>query len=75
MQENGIQTPMAQGQSTKIISMIKWIRTSRLSMKNSVSVNEELCLGCRFHDLPDLFVIFNRSSPPNLLLLLYYSQA
>jgi len=28
---------MAQGQSTEIISMIKWIRTSRWSMKNSLS--------------------------------------
>ena len=28
--EKGIQTPMAKGRSTKIISMIKWIRTSRL---------------------------------------------
>jgi len=28
---------MAQGRSTKIISMIKWIRTSRLSIKNSLS--------------------------------------
>ena len=28
---------MAQGQSTKTISMIKWIRTSSLSMKNSLS--------------------------------------
>ena len=27
---------MAQGRSTNIISMIKWIRTSRLSIKNSV---------------------------------------
>ena len=34
--EKGIQTPMAQGWSAKIISMIKWIRTSRLSMKNSL---------------------------------------
>ena len=33
----GIQTPMAQGRSTKIISMIKQIQTSRLSMKNSLS--------------------------------------
>ena len=30
-------TPMAQSRSTEIISMIKWIRTSRLSMKNSLS--------------------------------------
>ena len=28
---------MAQGRSTKIISMIKWIRTGRLSIKNSFS--------------------------------------
>ena len=28
---------MAQGRSTKIITMIKWIRTSRLSIKNSLS--------------------------------------
>ena len=29
----GVQPPMAQGRSTKIISMITWIRTSRLSIK------------------------------------------
>ena len=28
---------MAQGRSSKIISMIDWIRTSRLSIKNSLS--------------------------------------
>ena len=28
---------MAPGRSTKVISMIKWIRTSRLSIKNSLS--------------------------------------
>jgi len=28
---------MAQGQSTQIISMIKWIRTGTLSIKNSLS--------------------------------------
>ena len=33
--KRGIQTLMAQGRSTKIISMMKWIRTSRLSTKNS----------------------------------------
>ena len=32
-----VQTPMAQGRSTEIISMIKWIRTRRLSIKNSLS--------------------------------------
>ena len=29
---------MAQGQSTKIISMMKWIQTSRLSINNSLCV-------------------------------------
>ena len=33
---------MAQGRSTKIISMIKWIRTSRLSIKNSLSLTRPL---------------------------------
>ena len=33
----GIQTPMAQGRSTKTISMIKWTRTRRLLKKNSRS--------------------------------------
>jgi hypothetical protein len=28
---------MAQGRSSQIISMIQWIRTTRLSMKNSLS--------------------------------------
>ena len=36
--EKGIQTPMAQGRSTKIIPTIKWIRTRRLSIKNSLSL-------------------------------------
>ena len=34
--EKGIQTPVAQGRSTKNI-MSKWIRTSRLSIKDSRS--------------------------------------
>ena len=29
---------MAQGRSTEIISMMKWIRTSRLSIKKSLSL-------------------------------------
>ena len=33
--EKRICTPMAQSQLTRIISMIKWIRTGRLSIKNS----------------------------------------
>jgi hypothetical protein len=33
---------MAQGQSTTIISMIQWIRTSRLSTKNSLTGGENL---------------------------------
>ena len=33
----GIQTPMAPSRSTKIISMIEWIRIKRFPMKNSHS--------------------------------------
>ena len=36
--DKGIQTPMAQGRSAKVISMIKRIRTSRLSIMNSLSL-------------------------------------
>ena len=36
-QKKGILTPVAQGRSTKLISMIKWTRTSRLSIKISLS--------------------------------------
>jgi len=54
-----IQTPMAQGRSTKIISMIKWIWTSRLSIKNSLSLGFIVWdlgfrvwgLGCRVQSL------------------------
>jgi len=35
--QEGIQPPMEQGRYTKIILMIKRIRTSRLSIKNSLS--------------------------------------
>ena len=35
---------MAQGRSTEIISLTKWIRTSKLSTKNSLSVG---CGGVR----------------------------
>ena len=35
--EKGVQVPMGQGRSTKILSMIKWIRNSRLSIQNSLS--------------------------------------
>jgi len=34
---------MAQGRSSKIISMIKWIWTIRLSIKNSLSVHTAGC--------------------------------
>ena len=40
----GIRTPMARGRSTKIISMMKWIRTSRLSTKISLSKFILACL-------------------------------
>ena len=36
--QKGTQTPLAPGRSTKIISMIRWIRTSRLPIKNSLSL-------------------------------------
>ena len=35
--EMGMQNPMALGRSTKIISMIEWIWTRRLSIQNSLS--------------------------------------
>ena len=35
--KSGIQTPVAQGRFTTIISMIQWTRTSRLSIKISLS--------------------------------------
>ena len=31
---------MSQSRSTKVISMIQWIRTSRLSIDNSVSLSQ-----------------------------------
>jgi len=43
--EKGIQNPMAQGRSTKIIWMIKQIRTNRLSIKNSLYGGEGLVDG------------------------------
>ena len=39
----------AQGRSTKIISIIKWIRTSRLSMKNSLPVAHGVSSVTRLH--------------------------
>ena len=40
---------MAQGRSTKFISMIKLVRTSRLSIKNSLSDRERRCAGAPMH--------------------------
>ena len=37
--EKIIRTSMAQGRSPEFISTIKWIRTSRLSTKNSLSLS------------------------------------
>jgi len=42
---------MAQGRSTKIITMIKWIRTSRLSIKKSLSRNVGVGLEALRHAL------------------------
>ena len=53
-------TPVVQGRSTKVISTIKWIRTSRLSIKNSFSLDTPVlhggglgnwCVGCRVQGL------------------------
>jgi len=44
---------MAQGRSTKIISMMKWIRTSRLSIKHSLSVGLSHLGDALFHLLGD----------------------
>ena len=41
---------MAQGRSTKIITMIKWIRTIRLSIKNSLSLGTRANGGKEFCD-------------------------
>ena len=43
-----IQTPMAQGRSTKIISIMKWVRTSRLPIKKSLfdHLHESLLEAC-----------------------------
>ena len=62
--KTGSQTPMAQGRSTEIVSMIQWIRTSRLSIKKYLSpppalplrvqgvrVSLEECSGCRVQGL------------------------
>ena len=40
--EKGIQTPRAQGRLNEIISMIKWTRTRRLSIKISLSLQQHL---------------------------------
>ena len=53
--EKGVQTPMAQGRSTKIISMIQWIRTSRLSIKNSPFSPARS--GLHLHTAPSIFLL------------------
>ena len=49
--EKEIHPPLAQGRSTKIISVIKWIRTSRLSIKSSLSANGGLPIFHSTHNL------------------------
>ena len=72
---------MAQGRSTKIISMIKWIRISRLSIKNSLSRPGALTtpreresfidnLLVRIHLIIEMIwwtIYLPRTSPPNHL--------
>ena len=48
---------MAPGRSTKIISMIKWIRTSRLSMRNSVFRVEGYRGRARVREVPELEMV------------------
>jgi hypothetical protein len=60
--EKGIQAPMAEGRSTKIIQMKGWIRTSRLSIKNFLSQPQVYGLLLLVHTTPAyilLFVIFS----------------
>ena len=58
---------MAQGRSTKIISMIKWIRTSRLSIKNSCSRRRQgrpRATGCTSPSLIGFVDLLNRIGTP-----------
>ena len=58
--------PMAQGRSTQIISMIKWIRTSRLSIKNSLSL--QIAIFDSSDKLASTFAFpFLLPDPPSLL--------
>ena len=80
-----MQTPMAQGRSTKIISMMKWIRSSRLLIKNSLwqvsegsvydMLNEVKLMPSLGEYDEALFRHLNVLLPNLLLLLLYYSRA
>ena len=54
--------PMAQDRSTKTISMIKWIRNSRLSIKNSHSLSD-LCVRLDKLPAPPVVLHFAVSSP------------
>ena len=51
--EKGIQTPMAQGRSTKTIWTMKWIRTSKLSINNSLPVGAHHCGELRLSPVPE----------------------
>ena len=57
---------MAQGRSTKIISMIKWIRTSRLSKKNSLSLTTDLVLISERERDGDVLDVHPAQQPPAL---------
>ena len=58
---------MAQGRSTKIISTMKWIRNSRLSIKNSLSKPFTLqilaSLGVEMHDNNAQILVSQVASP------------
>jgi hypothetical protein len=63
--EKGIQIPMAQGRSTTTISMIEWIRTSRFSTKNSLSLSRRLPPIGRGNVTERLLIITDRAAIVN----------
>ena len=61
----GIQTPMAQSRSIEFISMIRWIMTSRLSIKKSLFVAAHASrVGLSF--TPKLMDLTHENRPVNL---------
>jgi hypothetical protein len=63
--KSGIQTPTAQGRSTAIISMIQWSRTSRLSIKISLSLSPYVPI-METHFVPACVEAWERRLEPSL---------